>query len=124
MNVVLWTIQAILGIAFLMAGFLKSTQSVSKLASMMLWVGDVRVVWPRFIGICEVLGALGLILPGVTHIQPWLTVVAAGGLAMIMVDAAMFHRSRHEYSMIAVNAVIFVLAVVIVYGRWVLVPLG
>ena len=60
----------------------------------MPWVRAVRVVWPRFIGVCEVLGALGLILPGVTHIQTWLTVVAAGGLAMIVVDAAMFHRSR------------------------------
>jgi uncharacterized membrane protein YphA (DoxX/SURF4 family) len=123
-NIVLWIIQALLGVAFLIAGFLKSTQPVGKLASTMPWVRDVRVVWPRFIGVCEVLGALGLILPGVTHIQTWLTVVAAGGLAMIMVDAAMFHRSRHEYAMIAANAVLFVLAVLIVYRRWVLVPLS
>ena len=124
MNIVLWIIQALLGIGFLIAGFLKSTQPVGKLAATMPWVRDVRVAWPRFIGLCEMLGALGLILPGVTHIQTWLMVVAAGGLAMIMVDAAIFHRSRHEYSMIAVNAVLFVLAVLIVYGRWVLVPLS
>jgi putative oxidoreductase len=124
MNIVLWIVQGFLGVAFLFAGFLKATQPVDKLASTMPWVRDVRVAWPRFIGTCEVLGALGLILPGVTHIQPWLTVVAAGGLALIMFDAANFHRSRKEYSMIAVNAVLFVLAVLIVYGRWVLVPLS
>jgi hypothetical protein len=124
MNIVLWVIQAILGILFLMVGFLKSTQPVDRLASSMAWVRDVRVVWPRFIGICEMLGALGLILPGVTHIQPWLTVVAAGGLALIMVDAAMFHRSRHEYATIVMNVILFVLAVLIVYGRWLVAPLG
>ncbi|HEY3993402.1 MAG TPA: DoxX family protein [Ktedonobacteraceae bacterium] len=123
MNIILWVIQAFLAIAFLMAGFLKSTQPVNKLAPTMPWVRDVRVVWPRFIGICEVLGAIGLVLPGITHIQTWLTVVSAGGLAMIMIDAALFHRRRHEYSMITVNAVLFVLAVLVVYGRWVLVPL-
>lgn len=124
MNIALWVIQAILGMLFLMAGFFKSTQPVDKLASSMPWVRDVRAVWPRFIGICEILGALGLVLPGVTHIQPWLTVVAAGGLAMIMVDAAIFHQSRHEYSMIVANIVLFALAVLVVYGRWVVAPLG
>jgi putative oxidoreductase len=124
MNIAIWIIQGFLGLAFFLAGFLKSTQSGAKLASMMPWVGDVSLRWPRFIGICEMLGALGLVLPGVTHIQPWVTVVAAGGLAMVMVDAAIFHQSRKEYAMIAVNAVLFVLAVLIVYGRWVLVPLA
>ena len=124
MNIVLWVIQALLAIMFLLIGFVKSTQPVGRLASMMAWVNDVRVVWPRFIGVCEILGALGLVLPGLLNIQPWLTVVAAGGLAMVMIDAAMFHRKRHEYSMIPVNVVLFILAAVIVYGRWVLVPLG
>ena len=124
MNIALWIIQAFLAIAFLAAGFVKSTQPVDRLASTMPWVRDVQLVWPRFIGVCEVLGAFGLILPGVTHIQPWLTVVAAGGLAMVMIDAANFHRARREYATIAVNAVLFVLAVVVIYGRWVLVPLS
>src|SRR5258708_5104930 len=124
MNIVLWIIQGFLAIAFLSAGFMKSTQPRDKLASMMPWVGDVSLRWPRFIGICEMLGALGLVLPGVTHIQTWLTVVAAGGLAMIMVDAAIFHRSRHEYAFILVNIVLFVLAVLVVVGRWILVPPG
>jgi hypothetical protein len=124
MNIALWGIQIVLGILFLSAGFLKSTQPVDKLASAMPWVGDVRVFWPRFIGICEMLGALGLVLPGALHIQPWLTVVAAGGLAMIMIDAAMFHQARHEYAMIMANVVLFVLAVFVVYGRWVVLPPG
>ena len=124
MNIVLWIIQGLLALAFLVAGVLKATQPIAKLTPNMPWVKDVRAAWPRFIGTCETLGALGLILPGVTHIQTWLTVVAAGGLALVMVDAAMFHTRRREYAMIAVNAVLFVLAVLIVYGRWVLVPLG
>lgn len=123
MNLALWIIQALVGGVFLVAGFLKSTQPARKLAPAMPWVRDVRLAWPRFIGLCEMLGALGLVLPGVTHIQPWLTVVAAGGLAMIMADAAMFHQSRREYAMITVNVVFFSLALLIVYGRWVLAPL-
>lgn len=124
MNIVLWIIQGALGLLFLAVGFLKATQPVSKLAASLPWVRDVRAGWPRFIGACEMLGGLGLILPGLTHIQTWLTIVAAGGLALVMVDAALFHSRRHEYSMILVNAVLFALAVVIVYGRWVLVPLN
>lgn len=124
MNIALWAIQVLLGVAFLIAGFLKSTQSMDRLAPLLPWVRDVHWGWVRFIGICEALGALGLVLPGIMHIQSWLTVVSAGGLAMIMVDAAMFHRSRHEYGMILANGILFVLAVLVVYGRWVLAPLG
>lgn len=123
MNIALWIIQGFLGIAFFVVGFVKTTQPADRLTSMMSWVGDVSLKWPRFIGICEMLGGLGLVLPGVTHIQTWLTIVAAGGLAMIMVDAAIFHRSRHEYTFILVNGVLFVLAVLVVVGRWTLVPL-
>ncbi len=124
MNIVLWVIQGILCIAFLMAGSMKSFMPVTKLGTMMPWVSDVSSRWPRFIGTCEILGALGMILPGVTHIQPWLTTVAAGGLAMVMIDAANFHRGRREFSFILVNLVLFVLAVVVLVGRWMLVPLN
>lgn len=124
MNSVLWIIQIILGILFFIVGSMKIFLPVDKVASMLPWARDVSSQWPRFIGTCEVLGALGLILPGVTHIQPWLTTVAAGGLAMIMIDAANFHRSRREFSVIPVNLALFVLAIVVVIGRWVLLPSG
>src|SRR5579884_1575006 len=78
----------------------------------------------RFIGVSEMLGAIGLILPALTHVLPWLTIAAAVGLALVMVCAAVFHASRREYSPVSINVVLLVLALFIVYGRWMLAPLA
>lgn len=67
-------------------------------------------------------GAVGLIVPAITGIASWLTVVAAGGLAVIMLLAAGFHASRHENSSIGMNVVLLLLAVVILVGRLTFAP--
>ena len=72
----------------------------------------------------EILGAIGLILPAVTGILPWLTPVAATGLALTMVGAMITHGRRGEYSGIGVNLVLSVLALFVVYGRFVIVPIS
>jgi len=76
MVIVLWIVQGLLALAFLMAGFMKSTRPLADLKKNMAWVGSVPAGLVRFIGIVEILGALGLILPKLTKIVPQLTIAA------------------------------------------------
>jgi uncharacterized membrane protein len=89
----------------------------------MPWANHVPAGLVRFIGIAELLGAIGLILPAVTHILPWLTIAAAGGLVLAMICAAIYHASRREFSSIGVNVVLLLLAAFILLGRAMLAPL-
>jgi uncharacterized membrane protein len=117
-NVVLWILQWVLAVAFAVAGVLKSTQPKEKLAPQMPWVEDFSPATVRFIGVVEFLGALGLVLPALTGIAPILTPLAAAGIAVIMLLAAVVHARRKEPSGIAVTAVILVLAAIVAWGRF------
>ncbi len=116
MVIVLWIVQGLLALAFLMAGFMKSTRPLADLKKNMAWVGSVPAGLVRFIGIVEILGALGLILPKLTKIVPQLTIAAAIGLVLVMLSAAIFHTTRKEYSGIGVNVVLLLLAAFIAVG--------
>lgn len=121
MDVVLWIVTGVLALAFLAAGAMKLAQPKEKLAaSGMGWVDDFSAGAVKGIGLAEVLGAVGLVLPGLTGIAPVLVPLAALGLALTMVGAAVVHVRRGEQQMVAVNAVLLVLALVVVVGRsWV-----
>jgi len=90
-----------------------------------------RVPWmwalPReamlVIGILDILGAIGLILPAVTKIQPWLTRLAALCLAVLMVFASIFHAIRREFPNIALNVILGLLAAFVAWGRFIAFPL-
>ena len=118
MNVFLWIVQAILAAMFVMSGLMKSTQPKEKLAPKLPWVEDFSAGTVRFIGVVELLGGLGLILPAATGIAPILTPIAATGLAVVMVLAAATHIRRKEPSGVAFNAAVFALAVVVAWGRF------
>lgn len=75
--------QALLAIAYVATGFMKVSQPIESLATSMNWVRDVPLPFLRFIGVAEILGAIGLILPRATGIFPWLTVAAAVGLVVL-----------------------------------------
>ena len=124
MNIVLWVVQILLAFAFVMAGIMKVTQPIDRLEARMGWVKNVGPRGVRLIGSLEILGAIGLILPAVTGILPWLTPVAAAGLALTMVGAMITHGRRGEYSQIGVNVVLLVLTLFVVYGRFVIVPIS
>ena len=124
MNIALWIVQILLALAFAMAGIMKVTQPIDRLETRMGWVKDVGPRGVRLIGSLEILGAIGLILPAVTGILPWLTPVAAVGFALTMVGAMITHGRRGEYSGIGVNVVLLVLALFVVYGRFVIVPIS
>ena len=108
---------------FLMAGGTKVMQPKAKLAAHMGWVEDFSQPTVWVIGVLEILGAIGLIVPAVTGILPWLTPLAAAGLAMTMVGAALTHARRGEYPMIGVNLLLLALTLFVAYGRWALAPL-
>ena len=118
MNTALWIAQGILGAMFIMAGIMKSTQAKEKLAKNLPWVNDYSATQVKLIGVAELLGGLGLILPWYTGIEPILTPIAAIGLALIMVLAAIYHFQHKEYPGIGINMVLLAIAVFIAYGRF------
>lgn len=118
MNVFLWILQGLLAAMFLMAGVMKTTQPKEKIAEKLPWAEDYSAGTVRFIGIVELLAAVGLILPAALGILPVLTPLAATGLAVVMVLAMNVHRRRNEPGAIAFNAAILVVAVVVAWGRF------
>lgn len=118
MNVFLWILQGLLAAMFLMAGVMKATQPKEKVAEKLPWAEDYSAGTVRFIGIVELLAAVGLILPAALGILPVLTPLAATGLAVVMVLAMNVHRRRNEPGAIAFNAAILVVAVVVAWGRF------
>jgi putative oxidoreductase len=96
MNIVLWILQIIVAFGFLAGGTMKLFFPLERLAKQMKWVPDLPPALVRLIGLAEILGAIGLILPGATGIMPWLTIFAAFGLTLIMVLAVGFHLRRGE----------------------------
>jgi uncharacterized membrane protein YphA (DoxX/SURF4 family) len=118
-NVVLWIIAGLLAAVFAMAGLMKIAQPKAKLAaSGMAWTEDFSVGAIKGIGALEVLAAIGLILPAALDIAPVLVPVAATGLAVMMLGAALVHARRKENQMIGVNVVLLILAVIVAWGRF------
>ena len=118
MNIFLWVLQIALGAAFILAGIMKATQPKEKLAGNMTWVNRRSAGTVKFIGVMEILGGLGLILPWATGIATILTPLAAVGLAIIMVLAIGDHVRAKEWQVIGINVVLGALAVVIAVGRF------
>jgi uncharacterized membrane protein YphA (DoxX/SURF4 family) len=118
MNIALWIVQVLLALAFGMAGLMKLTQPKEKLAGQMAWVEDFAPNTVKGIGALELLGALGLILPLLTGILPWLTPLAAAGLVLTMLGAMATHLRRHENLRIVGNLVLLLLAAFVTYGRF------
>jgi len=123
MNTAIWVIQILLALAFAGSGISKLMQPYEKLAARMAYVNDFTPGVMRTIGILEVLGAIGVVLPAWTGILLWLTPLAAGGLAVNMGGAMATHLRRKEYPIIVVNLILLALAAFVVYGRLVAVPL-
>ena len=119
MNVVLWIVAGLLAVAFLAAGLMKLTQPKKKLAdSGMGWTEDFSDGAVKGIGALEVLGAVGLILPAALGIVPVLVPIAATGLALLMLGAAVTHARRKESPNIVVNIVLLALAAFVAWGRF------
>lgn len=117
MNIVLWVLAVLLGLAFAAAGVTKLTKSRAQLVEAnMGWVEDFSSTMVKTIGGLEILGSLGLIASPLVGL-PIFVPLAAVGLMLLMIGAAITHQRRHEAQMIAVNASLLVVAAVVAWGR-------
>jgi putative oxidoreductase len=125
MNVALWIVQGLLALVFLLAGGMKLVMPLDQLiANGMTAVEHMPAALTRFIGLSEVAGALGLILPAALRIQPKLTPVAAGALAFVMVLAIVTHLWLAEVHAIGAPLVLGLLAAFVAWGRTAKQPLA
>ena len=121
MNKVLWIVQVLWGVFFSVTGFGKiccySSALWNETRPQVPWFSAVPQDLFVFIGICEFLGGVGLILSAMTGVKPKLTPLAAFGLTMVMILAAAFHMVRGEYNFLPVNLLLGGVAALIAYGR-------
>ena len=121
MNIVLWVVQVLLALAFCAHGwlFLFPPAAVAEQmnASLPRW-------FQLFLGVAEVLAAVGLTLPGVTRIMPWLVTAAAGGIMIVTVSATAFHLVRGEMSSAAITLLLLAMATFVAYMRHRVLPIG
>jgi len=123
MNVALWIVAGLLAAVFLMAGMMKAIRPYEEVRESMDWVGDFSPGTIKLIGLVEVLGAIGLVLPPLLDIAPVLAPLAAVGLAVTMLGAAVTHARRGgEVQMLAGNLVLLAMAVVVAAGRFAIEP--
>ena len=122
LNIVFWIVQVLLALIYLTAGYQKAFLPFDAIVQTIFWVAYVPHALVRFIGVSELLGAIGLVVPAATKIQPRLTTIAAAGLALIMASATIMHAVRGEYSVLPFTLPLFYLNAFVAYGRTRLVP--
>jgi uncharacterized membrane protein YphA (DoxX/SURF4 family) len=118
MAYVLWIVQGLLAALFLFAGAMKLVLPLEQMAGPITLPGPLL----RFIGVAEVLGAIGLILPGLLRIRPGLTPLAAAGLVIIMIGATGIGLWAGDVAITVISLVVGLLAAFVAYGRWRLAP--
>ena len=120
MNITLWVLQVLLAVAFFAHGLLflmpPPEIAVQMNASLPRW-------FQLFLGVAEVLAAVGLTLPGATRILPWLVSCAAGGVMIVMISATVYHVFRGEIGSAAITAVLLAMASFVAYARWRIAPI-
>ena len=120
MNILLWIIQVLLALLFIFAGATKFVMPVEEMNR------QAPVVLPglflHFIGVCEILGGLGLILPALLRIKPGLTPLAAAGLAIITLGATVITMKGGAIAMAVFPFVVCLLSLFVAYGRWRVAP--
>ena len=120
MRIVLWVLQFLLAAAFLAHGWLLLAPPASLIEQM----NASMAPWFRiFLGYAEVLAAVGLTLPGITRVLPWLVPCAAVGIMIVMISATVFHLVRGELSSAAVTLILLVIASFVAYMRWKIMPI-
>jgi len=118
LNIVLWILQGILAAFFAVPGFLKTTTSKAALVEKKMIAEGDSIVPIRFIGIMEVLGVIGIILPWLLKIWPILTPSAAVGFAIVMIGAFSVHFTKKDYKILPVLVLAFIISVVVAWFRF------
>ena len=117
LNIALWAAQVLLAAAYGLFGWMKATQPLAQLSGMMKWIPDFPPLFVRGLGVVELLGAIGLILPALTRIAPRLTFVAACCIVAHQLCAITLHLLRGEAGVLGLNVVLIALALFIAWGR-------
>ena len=120
MNILLWILQVLIAAAYMAHGLMFLFPPADVVEAMNATISRPMQL---FLGVCEVLAALGLTLPGLLRIQPWLVPLAAAGLMPIMIGATVLHIQRNEVSSAIITAILFVLLTVVAYMRWKVKPI-
>lgn len=120
MNVVLWVLQVLLAVAFAAHGWLLLAPPAAIIEQMN---ASMNPGFRLFLGVAEVLAAVGLTLPGITRVQPWLVPCAAAGVMIVMISATIFHVARGEVGSAATTVVLLVVATFVAYARWRMMPI-
>ncbi|MET7400196.1 DoxX family protein [Dactylosporangium sp. NPDC005572] len=118
MNIGLWIIAVLVAASFLFSGVFKLALPREKYIAAQPWAGDAPHWAPKVIGVLEVLGAIGVILPAVVNVAPTLVPLAATGLALVMAGAVVMHLRRGEFPALAPSGVLLILAAVVAWGRF------
>ena len=119
MNIILWVLQVLLAVAFFAHGWI----FLFPPAGMVELMKPIAPAFRIFIGVAEVLAAVGLTLPAVTRILPRLIPCAAAGLMIVTISATVFHTTRGEFSSALTTAILFVLVSFVAYMRWKVTPI-
>lgn len=117
LHISLWVVQVLLAVTFAMAGLMKASTPIAELAQKLPWVAQTPEALVRFIGVSELAGALGLLLPAATRVKPILTPIAGAALVLVMLLAGLFHASRGELQALPVNLILGGLAAFVTWGR-------
>ena len=120
MNIILWVLQVLLAVAFLAHGWLFLFPPADMVEVMN---ASIPPAFRVFLGVAEVLAAVGLTLPGITRIQPWFVSCAAAGLVVVMIGATVLHAARGELSSAMTTAMLLVMATFVAYMRWKVKPI-
>jgi putative oxidoreductase len=120
LNIALWVLQVLLAAVYVAHGWLLVSPPAELVALMNAQLG---VGFRLFLGVAELLAAVGLILPSVTRILPFLTSLAAAGLMIVMSSATALHIFRGEHGSAVSAAVLFVLVTIVAYTRWKVQPI-
>jgi putative oxidoreductase len=120
MNIALWVFQVLLAAAFLAHGLLLLSPPPEIAAQMNAELP--RWFWV-FLGVAEVLAAVGLTVPGIARVMPSLVPAAALGVVIVMISATIWHLVRAEYSSAAITVVLLSMATFTAYGRWRIAPI-
>jgi putative oxidoreductase len=116
-NIALWVLQVLLACFFVMVGYSHALMPFDQIAPQATWMNAVPRWLSLFIGYAELAGGLGLVIPAATRMAPWVTPLAARGLATIMILAIPFHVLKGEASVVWVHALIAALALFVAWGR-------
>lgn len=123
LHIALWVAQVFIAIAFCVIGAMKLGLPISKLAGMWPWTGQFPSYQVRALGVIDIAGGLGILLPGLLRWRPGLGVLAAAGCVALQVCAIAFHASRAEFDGLPVNIVFIACSAFVLWGRWKKVPI-